>query len=170
MANKPEIKKKERIVEKKRKGEKNKTTTLSEKKEEARNVSKQQDRGWIHVIRVQDTLHSVDNNMAGQQTLTNYHTQRKNERFVKHRDYPPHSYTANERYNSRNKRASQEKKTVNGKNRQLAQTQTQGGHESLVYWTRTNKPFSSLHYDETNKAKLGNKIKHPIKGRLPHEV
>ena len=111
MANKPEIKKKKkRMVEKKRKREKNKTTTLSEKKEEARNVSEQRDKGWIHVIRVHDTIHSADNNTAGQQTLTNYPTQRKNERFVKHRDYPPHSYIVNERYNSRNKRASQEKK------------------------------------------------------------
>ena len=108
MANKPKIKKKERMVEKK----------------EARNVSEQRDKGWIHVIRVHDTIHSADNN-------TNYSTQRKNERLVKHRDYPPHSYTVNERYNSRNKRASQEKKTVNGKNGQLAQPQTitQGGHE-----------------------------------------
>ena len=57
----------------------------------------------------------------------------KNEQFVKHRDYPPHSYIVNERYNSRNKRASRERKEkVNGKNRQLAQpspTLTQGGHE-----------------------------------------
>ena len=97
------------MVEKKRKREKNKTT-LSEKKEEARNVSEQRDKGWIHVIRVHDTVHSADNNTAGQQTLTNYPTQRKNERFVKHRDYPPHSNIVNERYNSRNKRASQEKK------------------------------------------------------------
>ena len=119
------------MVEKKRKREKNKTTTLSEKKEKARNVSEQRVKGWIHVIRVHDTIHSADNNTAGQQTLTNYPTQRKNERFVKHRDYPPHSYIVNERYNSRNKQASQEKKTVNGKNRQLAhpQTLTQGGHE-----------------------------------------
>ena len=118
-------------MEKKRKREKNETTTLSEKKEEARNVSEQRDKGWIHVIRVHDTVHSADNNTAGQQTLTNYPTQRKNERFVKHRDYPPHSYIVNERYNSRNKRASQEKKQTDGKNRQLAQTQTltQGGHE-----------------------------------------
>ena len=120
------------MVEKKRKREKNETTTLSEKKEEARNVSEQRDKGWIHVIRGQDTIHSADNNTAGQQTFTNYPTQRKNERFVKHRDYPTRSYIVNERYNSRNKRTSQErKKTVNGKNRQLAQPQTltQGGHE-----------------------------------------
>ena len=42
---------------------------------------------------VHDTIHSADNNTAGQQILTNYPTQRKNERFVKHRDYPPHSYS-----------------------------------------------------------------------------
>ena len=66
------------MVEKKRKREKNKTT-LSEKKEEARNVSEQRDKGWIHVIRVHGTIHSA-NNTAGQQTLTNYPTQRKNER------------------------------------------------------------------------------------------
>ena len=77
---------------KKRKREKNKTTTLSEKKEEARNVSEQRDKGWIHVIHVHNTIHSADNNTAGQQTLANYPTQRKNERFVKHRDHPTHSY------------------------------------------------------------------------------
>ena len=58
------------MVEKKRKREKNKT--LSEKKEGARNVSEQRDKGWIHVIRSRD-------NTAGRQTLTNYPTQRKNE-------------------------------------------------------------------------------------------
>ena len=58
---------------------------------------------------VHDTMHSADNNTAGQHALTNYPTQRKNERFVKHRDDPPHSYIVNERYNSRNKRASREK-------------------------------------------------------------
>ena len=56
-------------MEKKRKREKNKTT-LSEKKKEARNVSEQRGKGWIHVIRVHDTIHSADNNTAGQQTLT----------------------------------------------------------------------------------------------------
>ena len=33
------------------------TTTLSEKKEEASNVSEQRDKGWVHVIRVHDTTH-----------------------------------------------------------------------------------------------------------------
>ena len=42
------------MVEKKGKREKNKAKTLSEKKEEARNVSEQRDKGWIHVIRVHD--------------------------------------------------------------------------------------------------------------------
>ena len=46
------------------------TTTLSEKKEEASNVNEQRDKGWIHVIRVHDTIHSA-NNTAGQQMLTN---------------------------------------------------------------------------------------------------
>ena len=66
--------------------EKREKTRLSEKKVKASNVSKQWDKGWIRVIRVHDTIHSADNNTAGQQTLTNYPTQRKNERFVKHRD------------------------------------------------------------------------------------
>ena len=78
MANKPKIKK-----ERTHGGKREKTTsTLFEKKEEASNVSEQRDKGWIHVIRVStryDPL-SSDNNTAGQQTLTNYPTQRKNER------------------------------------------------------------------------------------------
>ena len=69
MANKPKIKKKERMMKKKGKREKT-TTTLSEKKEEPSNVSKQRDKGWIHVIRVHNTIRSADDNTAGQQTLT----------------------------------------------------------------------------------------------------
>ena len=80
MANKPEIKKKERMVEKKRKREKNKTKIFFEKKEEAKTVREQRDKSWIHVIRAHDTIHSADNNTAGQQTLKNYPTRRKNER------------------------------------------------------------------------------------------
>ena len=80
MANKPETKTKECMVETKRKRERN-TTTFSEKKEESRHVSEQWDKGWIHVIRVtRYNALSSDNNTAGQQTLTNYPTQRKNER------------------------------------------------------------------------------------------
>ena len=55
MANKPKIKEKEGMV--KKKGKREKTATLSEKKEEASNVSEQRDKGWIHVIRVHDTTH-----------------------------------------------------------------------------------------------------------------
>ena len=58
MVNKPKIKKKERMVKKKGK-KRDKTTTLSEKKEEASNISEQQDKSWIHVIRVHDTTHLV---------------------------------------------------------------------------------------------------------------
>ena len=56
--------------------------------------------------------------------------------LVKHRDHHPYLYIVNERYNSRNQRASKEEKTnkqiMNAeKKRQLAQPQTltQGGHE-----------------------------------------
>ena len=49
-------------------------------KKEASNVSEQQNKGWIHVIRVHDTIHSADNTTAGQQTLMNYPTQRQIER------------------------------------------------------------------------------------------
>ena len=49
---------------------------LSEKKEEASNVSEQRDKGWIHVIRVHDATHlAVTTTRQG-----NYPTQRKNER------------------------------------------------------------------------------------------
>ena len=34
-----------------------KTTTLSEKKEEASNVSEQWDKAWIHITRVHETTH-----------------------------------------------------------------------------------------------------------------
>ena len=54
MANKPKIKKKECMVKKNGKRESKTTTTLSEKKEEASNVSEQRDKGWIHVMRVHD--------------------------------------------------------------------------------------------------------------------
>ena len=68
MANKPDIKKKERMVEKKRKREKNKTKTISEKKEEARNVSEQREKGWIHVICVQDTINPFSRQQHGRAT------------------------------------------------------------------------------------------------------
>ena len=61
MDNKPKIylnkktKQNERIHGEKEGEKREKTTTLSEQKEEASNVSEQRDKGWIHVIRVHDT-------------------------------------------------------------------------------------------------------------------
>ena len=55
MANKPGIKNERMHGEKE--GEKRENTILSEKKEEASNVSEQQYKGWIHVICVHDTTH-----------------------------------------------------------------------------------------------------------------
>ena len=82
MTNKPKTKKERTHGEKEGEKREKITTTLSQKKEEASNVSEQRDKGWIHVVRVHDTTHLAvrDNNTAGQQTLTNYLTQRKNER------------------------------------------------------------------------------------------
>ena len=98
------------MVKKKWKREKT-TTTLSEKKEEASNVSEQRDKGWIHVIRVHDTTHlaMTTTRQDNRRSRTTPHKERMRG-LVKHRDYPPHSYIVNERYNWRNKRANQEKK------------------------------------------------------------
>ena len=86
------------------------TTTLSEKKEGASNVSEQRVKGWIHVIRVHDITHlAVTTRQGNRGSRTTPHKERMRG-LVKHRDYPAHSYIVNERYNSRNKRASQEKK------------------------------------------------------------
>ena len=57
MANKPDIKNERTHGEKEGEKREKTTTTLSEKKEEASNVSKQRDKGRIHVIRVHDTTH-----------------------------------------------------------------------------------------------------------------
>ena len=75
------------------------------------NVSEQRDKGWTHVIRVQDTTHlAVTTTQQGnRRSQTTPHRERMSG-LVKHRDYHPHSYIVNERYNSQNKRASQEKK------------------------------------------------------------
>ena len=64
------------------------TTTLSEKKEEASNVSEQQDKGWIHVIRVHDTTHlAVTTTRQGnRRSRTTPHKERMRG-LVKHRDY-----------------------------------------------------------------------------------
>ena len=99
MAKKPKMKKKERMVKERE--------NFLKRKEGASNVSEQRDKGL-------DTCNpctrynplSSDNNTAG---ATTPHKERMSG-LVKHRDYPPHSYIINERYNSRNKRASEEKK------------------------------------------------------------
>ena len=66
------------------------TTTLSEKKEEASNVIEQRDKGWIHVIRVHDTIHlaMTTTRQGNRRSRTTPHKERMCGLF-KHRDYPP---------------------------------------------------------------------------------
>ena len=111
MANTPKIKFKKRMRGEKEGEKREKTTTLSGKKEEASNVSEQRDKGWIHVIRVHGTTHLAvsTTRQSNRRSRTTPHKERMSG-LVKHRDYPPRSYIVNERYNSKNKRASQEKK------------------------------------------------------------
>ena len=97
---------------KRREGKQNNNKlTLSEKKEAVGNVSEQRDKGWIHVTREHDTTHlAVTTTLQGRRrSLATPHKERLSG-LVKPRDNPPHSYIVNERYNSRNKRASKEKK------------------------------------------------------------
>ena len=126
--------------------------TLSEKKEEAGTVSEQRDKGWIHVIRVHDTTHlAVTTTLRGSR---------------RSRDYPPHSYIVNERYNPKNKRG---RKRKNSQWQELAQSQTitQGGHEiaSLLNWNKQN--VFIFMYDKTNTDKLGKYNKTPNKRQAP---
>ena len=88
--------------------------TLSEKKEEAGNVSEQRDKGWIHVIHVHYTTHLA--------VITTLRGSRRS------RDYPPHSYIVNELYNPRNKR-SWKRKNSQWQEPAQPQTITQGVHE-----------------------------------------
>ena len=79
---------------------------------EASNVSEQRDKGWIQVIRVHDTIHlAVTTTRQGNRRWRTTPHKERMSGLVKHRDYPLHSYIVNERYISRNKRASEEKKT-----------------------------------------------------------
>ena len=87
MANTPETKKnawwKRREEERERE-----TTPLSEKKEEARHVNEQRDKGWIHVIRVHDTAHlAVTTWQGNRHSQTTPHKERMRG-LVRHRDYP----------------------------------------------------------------------------------
>ena len=80
MANKPKIKKKERMV--KKKGERDRKQQqhfLKRKRRQLSNVSEQRDKGWIHVTRVHDTTHLAVTTWQGNRAM-NYPTQRKNER------------------------------------------------------------------------------------------
>ena len=95
------------------------TPTLSEKKEEASNVSEQQDKGWIHVIRVHDTTHLavITTRQGNRRSRTTPHKERMSG-LARHRDYPLYSYIVNERYNKKKtKGQARREKTVNGKNR-----------------------------------------------------
>ena len=111
MANRPQTKKKKKNIMEEG-GKK------SEKKDKARNVRDQRDKGWIHLIRVHGTPHVAVTTTLwdNRRSRTTPHKERTNG-IVKHRDYPPHSYIVNERYNSRNKTASKERKPGNGRNR-----------------------------------------------------
>ena len=96
MANKPKIKKKERMVKKKGKEREKTTTTLSEKKEQASNVSEQRDKGWIHVIRLHDTIHlAVTTTRHGNRCSRTTPHKEIMRGLVKHRHYPSHSYIVN---------------------------------------------------------------------------
>ena len=101
------------------------------KRKEARNVSEQHDKSWIHVIRVHDTTHlAVTTTLQGhRRSWTTPHKERLSG-SVKHWDYPPYSYFVKEWYNLRNKNGKQREQTVNGKNWSLTQPQTltQGGY------------------------------------------
>ena len=99
------------MVKKEGERENNNNNNTFWKKEEASIVSGQRGKGWIHVIRVHDTTHlAVTTTRQGnRRSRTTPHKERMRG-LVKHRDYPPHLYIVNEQYNSRNKRASQEKK------------------------------------------------------------
>ena len=62
----------------KKKGKREKTTTLSKNKEGASNVSEQRDKGWIHIISVHDTTHlAVATTQQGnRRSRTTPHTER----------------------------------------------------------------------------------------------
>ena len=76
LANKPKIKTKDvwwKRRERKQNNDSNNKQTLSEKKEEAGNVSEQRDKGWIHVIRVHDTTHlAVTTTLRGSRRSRDY--------------------------------------------------------------------------------------------------
>ena len=140
--------------ERKQNNDNNNKQTHSEKKEEAGTVSEQRDKGWIHVIRVHDTTH-----LAVTTTL----------RGSRHSwDYPPHLYIVNAITPETN---GEER----GKKQSMARTGSTPNHnpgrpQNHVYWTRTNKTFSSLRMMKQTRINWENKIKTPNNSRLPNEV
>ena len=62
--------------------------------------------GYTDVIRVHDTTHLAVTTRQGNRRSRTTPQKERMSGLVKHRDYPPHSYIVNERYNSENKRAS----------------------------------------------------------------
>ena len=79
MANKPKIKKKERMVKKKSKLERKQQHFLKRKRRQVMSASNRTKSGYTCVSTRYNPL-SSDNNMAGQQMFTNYPTQGENER------------------------------------------------------------------------------------------
>ena len=63
------------------------TKPLTEKKEEARNVSEQRVKGWVHVIRVHDTINPLSLQQHGR--AKDAHEQRQNERSRETSRPPP---------------------------------------------------------------------------------
>ena len=114
--------------EKKKRNNKQNNLT-SEKKEEARNVSEQRVKSWIHVIRVHDTT-QLSRQQHGR--AKDAHEQRQNERSRETSRPPPLTCTSQMNEITREtKLQAKRKKTMNKKKRQVAQpkTLTQGGHE-----------------------------------------
>ena len=110
----------------KRRGKETENKNTFETKMEANNVREKRDKGWIHIIRVHDTTQlAVTTTRQGNRRSRNTPHKERMRGLVKYRDHllfppplptpppppppPPHSYIVNDRYNSRNKRASQEK-------------------------------------------------------------
>ena len=77
----------------------NKTTSTNTfwKERGAGNISEQRDKGWIHVIRVHDTIHLAVTTLRGSRCARTTPHKERLSGLVKHRDYPTHSYIVNER-------------------------------------------------------------------------
>ena len=100
-----------------------------------------------------------------QQTLTNYPTQRKNERFVKHRDYPPHSYIVNEPKGQAKRKNSEWQEPATSPYLNPGRPR----NCQSIELERTNFLHRYIMMKQT-RLNWENKIKHPTKGRLPDEV